>query len=157
MILVLRHWNRPELIRDYDLLDRYIVHQSKTNWNRPELIRDYDLSTCCVIQTLREYWNRPELIRDYDCVVLKCCLEPNRLLKQTWIDKGLRPRWCTRPYGQGLHWNRPELIRDYDLGTGRDTIAVRMDWNRPELIRDYDPTKYRRMDQSALIETDLNW
>ena len=135
------HWNRPELIRDYDgpvwfscspprsplkqtWIDKGLRRLSAKDrcvgvifyWNRPELIRDYDPVLVAHGQILLWYWNRPELIRDYD---------PHC-------------RWwsCRRATA---HWNRPELIRDYDpLNAFPRQAASYSNWNRPELIRDYD-------------------
>ena len=111
------HWNRPELIRDYDnavvkaLIDNFLL-----DWNRPELIRDYDSIFLCSKKSYYLFdWNRPELIRDYDSRRASRCSSLISL-KQTWIDKGLRRSRHRLMVSIGLsHWNRPELIRDYDV------------------------------------------
>ena len=135
------HWNRPELIRDYDprltvvisdgaklkqtWIDKGLrrgvtalfLHQYFLHWNRPELIRDYDQDTAGLVgEFFYTNWNRPELIRDYDSGGLE--IYGNKFLfslKQTWIDKGLRRLHIFRRYSKSIkNWNRPELIRDYD-------------------------------------------
>ena len=133
------HWNRPELIRDYDRVEfalRCYFHVR--HWNRPELIRDYDMKIWLFELSwnflLKQTWIDKGLRLERIYSILKFF----NLLKQTWIDKGLRPGTFSAPSTCIIHWNRPELIRDYDLawvGISKDSGN---DWNRPELIGDYD-------------------
>ena len=80
------------------------------------------------------YWNRPELIRDYDDELPRPFTTGGPKLKQTWIDKGLRPLY-------------------HEAAVEAETL----DWNRPELIRDYDVLPEYGAAVDLLIETDLNW
>ena len=91
---------------------------STWNWNRPELIRDYDLNKVSgditiMNSPLKQTWIDKGLRRRVAPFGPQYATCP---LKQTWIDKGLRQtvELCFLGFPQSLHWNRPELIRDYD-------------------------------------------
>ena len=116
---IVLNWNRPELIRDYDICNNAWVKlfssALKQTWIDKGLRRIGQLGSNTSYSG--RDWNRPELIRDYDRVErYRQYFDLYVALKQTWIDKGLRrvviADHCVHPLR--VYWNRPELIRDYD-------------------------------------------
>ena len=124
-------------------------------------------------------WNRPELIRDYDPAFEPLYLRANNLaLKQTWIDKGLRPvqgpggvvycvvilkqTWIDkglRPSSCRSNPSRLGQLKQTWIDKGlrplepyRVTLCP-CHWNRPELIRDYDQLTIH----SAISPCRRNW
>ena len=146
------HWNRPELIRDYDTgrLDCLPCAQMVWDWNRPELIRDYDIPNVCWgflgAMRLKQTWIDKGLRQNSAFSISD---EFYFVLKQTWIDKGLRPQTQLTLSRPRRHWNRPELIRDYDFNQFHFIFTFISYWNRPELIRDYDDYFVGATQQSA--------